>query len=327
MVRVTAARSGTFTRLERGQERRQAAGLAQHLSARGGVTVLELLVTMTVIGVLVALLLPAVGSARAAARRLQCQQNLRQLALALHQYHNTCRSFPYGVNGGWGQSWSTHVLPFIQQAPLAARVPWSDRGWWRGTDQNSRALQQLAQTHLPLFRCPADPAPVTCTLNQLAERYVTSYLACAGGDARHDNHGPGGMSQSNGIILAADFLDADRGPARPHALRDIRDGTSNTLLISEAVFLVNEQAGCGTCDRFYLYHPNADTRSGSDFSEALGSTYYPINSLSHREQERECSYSSCHVQGVQAAMADGSTRFCAQSIDLKFWRRCGSLAE
>jgi type II secretory pathway pseudopilin PulG len=315
MVRSVAARGGIARRAVRWQ-------LAW--AAYDGLTVLELVVAVALCATLLALLLPAVQSARAAARRLQCQQNLKQLALAMHDYHTTCQSFPYGVNGGWGQSWSAHLLPFVEQSALARTIPWSDRGWWRGTDRNSRALQRLAQTRLPLFRCPAQGAPSTSSVNQLPERYVTNYLACAGGDARHDNHGPGGMSVSNGVIVAADFIGLTRPP---HRLQHIRDGTSNTLLLGEAVFLLDESAGCATCDRFYLYHPNADRQHGIDFSEALGSTFYPMNTQSHREIERECAFSSAHAGGVIGALADGSTRFFDQSLSLEVWRLLGSIRD
>ncbi len=294
----------------------------QQYRTRKGLTLIELMVIVAVISMLVALLIPAVQSVRAAARRLRCQQNVKQIGLAIQHYHDVCRSFPYGVNGGWGQSWSTHILPFVEQSQLADTVPWSDLGWWRGSDRNSLVLQRLARTRLELFRCPDQGSPTTSSVNQLPGRFVTNYLACAGGDAKHDNHGPGGMSESNGVIVAADFKGRTRPPRR---MRDVRDGTSHTLLLSEAVFLLDGDAGCFTCDRFYLYHPNADSRRGSDFSEALGSAYYPINTRDGREIERECAFSSNHVGGVIAALVDGSTRFFDESVAIDVWRRLGSV--
>ena len=289
-----------------------------------GFTLIELLVVITLIGLLVALLIPAVQSAREAARRLHCRQNLKQLALAMHHYHSARGSFPYGVNAGWGQSWSAHLLPYVEQVALADTVPWSDLGWWGGPDRNSVALRHLAQTRLPLFRCPSQGSPITSDVNQLPGRYVTNYLACAGGDATHDNRGARGMDQSNGMFLATVFDGAVRRPTR---LQDVRDGTSSTLMISEATFVLDGDAGCFTCDRFYLYHPNADSRQGSDFSEALGSSYYPINTQSAREVERECAFSSHHPRGVMAALADGSTHYFKESVDLSAWRALGSMRQ
>ena len=103
-------------------------------------TLVELLVVIAIVGTLVALLLPAVQAVREAGRRLQCQHHLRQIALAMHNYHDTHGSFPYGVNAGWGHSWSAHLLPYVEQMAVADRIPWTEQGWWRGTDPRSRAL-------------------------------------------------------------------------------------------------------------------------------------------------------------------------------------------
>lgn len=286
-------------------------------------TLVELLVALAIVGMLAALLLPAVQRTREAARRIECQQHLKQLALAMHQYHETHNSFPYGVHAGWGHSWSAQLLPFLEQAPLAERVPWGELGWWMGKDANSRRLQELARTQIPGFRCPAQGSPLTATVNQIADRYVTNYLACAGGDATHDNLGPGGMDRSNGMFRASLFKQMPRAPSR---FRDVRDGTSQTLMLGESTFLVDGEAGCWICDRFYLYHPNADQGDGLDFSEALGSTYYPLN-IQRPESHRECAYSSYHPQGANGACADASTHFFSDTIDRRLWQALGSMAQ
>ncbi|MCU0960422.1 MAG: DUF1559 domain-containing protein [Pirellulaceae bacterium] len=285
-------------------------------------TLVELLVAMAVVGVLVAVLLPAVQGTREAARRLQCQHHLKQLALAMHEYHAAHDSFPYGVHAGWGHSWGAQLLPFLEQTPLAERIPWGEPGWWMGKDPNSRRLQELARTQIPCFRCPAQGHPVTDDVNQIADRYVTNYLACAGGDATHDNLGPGGMDRSNGMFRASLFT---RMPMPPSRFRDVRDGTSQTLMMSESIYLVDGDAGCWICDRFYLYHPNADQGDGLDFSEALASTYYPLNTQ-RPEGHRECAYSSHHPQGANCAYADASTHFVTDTVDHSLWQALGSMA-
>ena len=146
----------------------------------------------------------------------------------------------------------------------------------------------------------------------------------AGGDATHDNLGPRGMEQSNGMFRAALFKHRPQPPSR---IREVTDGTAHTLMVSESTFVVDEQAGCGTCDRFYLYHPNADSGDGMDFSEALGSTFYPINLRTGREQYRECAFSSCHAGGAQGSCADGSTHFFQDAIDINVWRAYGSMGQ
>ncbi|MHB0957039.1 MAG: DUF1559 domain-containing protein [Pirellulaceae bacterium] len=285
-------------------------------------TLVELVVVVAVVGTLIALLLPAVQAVREAGRRLQCQQNLKQIALAMHSYHAACRSFPYGVNAGWGHSWSAHLLPFVEHTTMAELVPWGEAGWWRGTDRNSRALQQLVRMQVPLFRCPSQGDPLTSDINQMSGRYVTNYLACAGGDATHDNLGPGGMGQSNGMFRAAQFKTIPQPPTR---LQHVSDGTSQTLMLSESSFIVNAEENCWICDRFYLYHPNADSGDGFDFSEALGSTFYPINLRGGNEQQRESAFRSYHPSGVHGALADGSTHFFQDAVDLAVWRALGSM--
>jgi hypothetical protein len=107
----------------------------------------------------------------------------------------------------------------------------------------------------------------------------------------------------------------------------VADGTAHTLMVSESTFVVDGAAGCWICDRFYLYHPNADSGDGMDFSEALGSTFYPINLRTGSEQRRECAFSSYHAGGAQGARADGSTHFFQDSIDIAVWRALGSMRQ
>ena len=175
-------------------------------SQRSGFTLVELLVVIAIIGILVALLLPAVQAAREAARRMQCSNNLKQIALATHNYHDTYRSFPYGAHAGWGHSWTLFILPFMEQTTLyeVCPTPFNDRGAWTGGDVRSRGLQQLARTPSPMFKCPSQPGPLTESrnINGLTGRAINNYLGCAGGDATNDNRRAGGMDRSNGIYIA-----------------------------------------------------------------------------------------------------------------------------
>ena len=98
-------------------------------------------------------------------------------------------------------------------------------------------------------------------------------------------------------------------------------------MVGESTFVVNEEERCWTCDRFYLYHPNADSDDGSDFSEALGSTYYPGNHQGGSEQQREVAFASYHPQGVCGASTDSSTRFFSDACDLPVWRAIGSMRQ
>lgn len=301
---------------------------------RRAFTLVELLVVIAIIGILVALLLPAVQAARGAARRMQCTNNSKQIALALHNHHDTRRELPYGVRARYGHSWTLDVLPYMEQTGLydKSAKPHNDFGWWGGSDRRSIELRALARTSVPTFRCPSDPAPQfeIRTINGLSNRATNNYLACAGGNARHDNRGGTGMEYSNGLFNAVvhpsrvPVTQFGRAQTKPYNFADAVDGLSNTILIGESIYLVDSRRGCNICDRYLFYHMNADSGLGSDFSEVLGSTFYRINTEARNNRERECAFSSHHPDGAVFGLGDGSTRFVSQSVDLTLWRQAGS---
>ena len=295
---------------------------------RSAFTLVELLVVIAIIGILVALLLPAVQAAREAARRMQCTNNLKQIGLSLHNHHDTYKQLPPGMQSAWGHSWTLHVLPFMEQTPLydTCPTPFNDSGWWGGADRRSLALVALARTPVPAFLCPSSPTDrrEARSINGLSDRAINNYLACAGGNARHDNIGGGGMDRSNGLFNAQRYNVAL--PKRPFRFASALDGLSNTVLVAEAEYLVDSGRGCNICDRYLFYHMNADSGNGSDFSEVLGSTFYPINTEARNNAQRECAYGSYHAGGINVCLADGSVRFVAETIDLQIWRGLGSRA-
>lgn len=160
------------------------------------VVLIAVIGTVTVGGVLVALLLPAVQAAREAARRMQCSNNLKQVALAMHNYHDTYKAFPpaYTVDadGNKLHSWRTLLLPFLDQAPLYNQID-LDKPW------DAPENQHIADTVIPLYTCPSSSDGTSPH---------TNYMVIVGQGAIFD----GGM---------------------PCSFRDILDGTSNTILVVE----------------------------------------------------------------------------------------------
>lgn len=297
---------------------------------RQGFTLVELLVVIAIIGILIALLLPAVQQAREAARRAQCKNNLKQLGLALHLYHDTNNSFPIGAYAAWGHSWDWAILPYVEQSALYEVMPSpaNDSGYWGGTDARSLGIIEISRTPVSTFLCPSQPeGPVeTRSVNGLAGRAMLSYLANAGGNAQTDNLGANGMNESNGLFHAV-TMNSSSSKGRIFKMRDVIDGLTSTVLVGEAIYSIDEDQGCTICDRFLFYHPNYDSGSGSDFSESLGSTYYKINpkDAAHNSTEREIAFSSYHSGGANVVLADGSVKFVSETVDLvNVWRALGS---
>jgi prepilin-type N-terminal cleavage/methylation domain-containing protein/prepilin-type processing-associated H-X9-DG protein len=293
-----------------------------------GFTLIELLVVIAIIAILVALLLPAVQQAREAARRSQCKNNLKQLGVAMHNYHDVNNSLPIGIHAAWGQSWTWAVLPYLDQAALFEVMPSpiNDIGWWGGTDQRSLDLIRIARTPVPAFLCPSQPGgPIEGqNINGLAGRAMSTYLASAGGDARHDNLGTNGMDRSNGLFHAVNMNTA---VGRSFKFHNVTDGLSNTVLVGEAEYKLSSSRGCGICDRYLFYHMNADSSEGIDFSEVLGSTFYSINPKATNNSERECAFGSFHTGGANILFADGNAKFMSENVDLVgIWRPLGSRA-
>ncbi len=199
-----------------------------------GFTLIELLVVIAIIGVLIGLLLPAVQAAREAARRAQCTNNLKQLGLALHNYHSATGAFPlggsyttnlkFGVTGGWG-AWSAHslMLPYLEQTAVYNAINFNislDNG-------NGEALIQSTATGVVInaFLCPSSPDyPGTDNYGRRAE--ANCYWASVGSSMCEygSNNGFCGSSPANGIFAVG-------GPV--YSTRDVLDGTSNTVAFGE----------------------------------------------------------------------------------------------
>ena len=297
---------------------------------RPGFTVVELLVVVAVVALLVSLLLPAVQQAREAARAAQCRNNLKQIGLALHNYHGTAGSFPVGVQAGWGYTWTAAVLPQIDRRPLydAVPKPMGDDGSWGGADPRSAAIRALGRTPDAAFRCPSHPGGPTAPRDPvgLTGRAISHYSASAGGDATHDGPGPDGMDASDGLFHAVN-MNAAAPVGRTFGFEDARDGLTGTLLVGEVTHLADTPEPCRTCDRFLFFSPNADADDGVDFSEALGSARVEINFPPNLGQiEAELSFASFHPGGTHAGLGDGSVRFVSETIDLRTWRALGSRA-
>ena len=195
---------------------------------RRGFTLIELLVVIAIIAILIALLLPAVQQAREAARRSQCQNNLKQIGLGLHNYHDTHKVFPPGVITDTGWAWGTMILPFVDQANLYNTMAPG------GIMDLSNATQLAnAQTVLNVYLCPSDPwgSP------QKNTNYAIT-ITPPGGSAATYNIGMSNYTGASGTSLGNCEAVSSMGTGiltinSNIKVRDVTDGASNTMLVGE----------------------------------------------------------------------------------------------
>jgi prepilin-type N-terminal cleavage/methylation domain-containing protein/prepilin-type processing-associated H-X9-DG protein len=206
---------------------------------RRGFTLIELLVVIAIIAVLIALLLPAVQSAREAARRAQCVNNLKQIGLALHNYHSTINSLPWG-DGPWWIEWSAHtlLLPYIEQGPIYNAINFSDTmlpNFLPSMVINNPVNTTAVYTVISGFNCPTDTDRLTDPNGH------NNYMANAG-SAPNCDYGGNAWAPSFNSPAAGPFIYSDSGKDTGLTfgggsinIASITDGTSNTAAFSERV--------------------------------------------------------------------------------------------
>jgi len=320
-----------------------------------GFTLVELLVVIAIIGILIALLLPAVQAAREAARRSNCTNNLKQIALAVHNYHDIHKVFPPGVAGyqtyvygtvpagsgscpGWivtnGFSWRALILPQIEQLPLYNKMdfrfnitgcyPSADpRGFPRMGDVQGSNANSPGYTMVPAFTCPSDPTV------KIGSEAPTNYAGIWGDRPSMSDSPPRG-------IFAARYQ---------VAMASVLDGTANTAMVGE-VFrgkaCDHRYAGVGAlngqrCRRWVEETGYCGAVTGNiEAGVALGLppndrrndliTWSDDSCAGGFDQSDRRPISSLHPGGAQCAYADGSVHFISETVDGIVWRNTGSMA-
>jgi len=302
--------SGLFNVFRTGSRRR-----------RPAFTLVELLVVIAIIGILIALLLPAVQSAREAARRMQCTNNLKQLGLALHNYHDSFKCFPPGYvfhaegksgNGGgnscqWG--WNVFLFPYMEQKPLQDALrpnDWRLQEFLQGSNWNNGG-RELAQTSIETLVCPSANNPLLNT-----ERKITG----GGGQrtcATSNYVGNRGLRNS---VRADDGGGVLFGNSEVK-FADITDGTSNVIGAGERRYGwtggTKAALWIGVGDPTSAWKTGNAAENDSDVSAVSAAHCWKLNGPVNYHQRR--GYGSNHPDGANFLLCDGSCRFVSDQIE------------
>ena len=312
-------------------------------ASRVGFTLVELLVVIAIIGVLIALLLPAVQQAREAARRMHCSNNLKQQGLAMHTHHDTFGTFPDGAPPSYGPNWRFEILPGLEQSSLYDQVNRAQRLQSGCNDSSTYGLQYLGQNTIlidrvvPLYQCPSSNLPPTsetsmCNYDrQQTHDYVGisgAYPDPAGRDEVCSTASPYGIYCDTGLLVANQKL----------KFRDATDGTTNTILVAEQSAPIQER------DLRANYHGgwrgwsasasagSAVTHTAAQHISGLTNVAFAINTKtiqsggntvprSNSAYAGNTILTSNHPGGIETLLADGSVRFIAETLDFPTLRR------
>ena len=292
-------------------------------------TLVELLVVITIIGILIALLLPAVQAAREAARRTQCSNNLKQLALAMHGFHEARGHLPPGMNGCCMGTWLVYILPYLENQNLFDQYKNLGGTFATGPEFKRTPNDKITGTRLAAATCPSDTAS---GYPFLAYEMIKHNYAVNFGNTGLENTNLGENYSFSKVLNQGQpdevvFHGAPFNSRTTCSFDFITDGLSNTLLLAEVVQTEGSKDvrgiiwwGDGAGFSTYLA-PNSsqpDLLYSIDVCDPVGNNP-PCGQISSAMPAMFASRSR-HSGGVGAALCDGSVRFVANSIDINTWR-------
>ncbi|MDZ7620258.1 MAG: DUF1559 domain-containing protein [Patescibacteria group bacterium] len=325
------------------------------LPPRRAFTLVELLVVIAIIGILIALLLPAVQSAREAARRMQCSNQMRQIALALHNYHDAMKSFPHGTRWPIGApNWRVMVLAYMEQKALSDQLDLSSQlsvggfstqredtgscGYGTpGVHRNAiLAGLTVAGWNCPSSRSSTNATGQTPTYNNRSEGQTHDYVGIAG--STPDPGGRGTRVCSDVITRYGGNIYCQNGVFFPDGavrIARVTDGTSHTMFVGEQSGLVGTadiracyHAGWAGCfnDDYKAAQPINMRADGDYWCSGVTTIRYPINLRktaggASQTHNANTVLNSNHPGGTHGALVDGSVQFLSEAMDLEILRR------
>lgn len=319
---------------------------------RQGFTLVELLVVIAIIGILVGLLLPAVQAAREAARRMSCQNNLKQIALATHNFESTFKVIPSGwqkppvQSDGW--SAQAFLLPFLEQVNLANNIDF-ERDYGDAVIETPEGVRPLQSFRVPTYLCPSEIRDELRLKNGQPYHYPLNYAYNAG---RWFVYDPATKQIGEGMFAAG----------RQLGLRACTDGLSQTLAFAEVKAYTPYFRNAGQSELPMPTDPNAVASLGGDFKTNSGhtewvdgrvhqtgftTTFAPNtvvpytsggmlrdvdwNNMQEGKSGTVKTYAavtarSYHASGVNVALMDGSIRMITETVDLPTWQALSTRA-
>jgi prepilin-type N-terminal cleavage/methylation domain-containing protein/prepilin-type processing-associated H-X9-DG protein len=319
---------------------------------RRGFTLVELLVVIAIIGIVVALLLPAVQAARESARRTQCTNNFKQMVLGIHNHHDVLRRMPPGGamdqppfgtdlptgSNRWGSSWMVYILPYVEQQNLFEKWEFKGQSGAFNNNNNAAANGLIIRT----FLCPSSPLIVAPAPRRI-ESFMSSYVGVSGAVDGLIS----GYTESRVATLPCGGQISGGGALIPNGLlqfANVLDGTTSTLALSEQSNFLRDTAGkkqewrASQTWGWYLgvkavgIPPNFDNLGGDNRQPNMTTIRYQINyqppsgwannvaglgvGLTGNCVGANVPMNSAHTNGVNVALCDGSVRFLASNTAL-----------
>jgi prepilin-type N-terminal cleavage/methylation domain-containing protein/prepilin-type processing-associated H-X9-DG protein len=290
---------------------------------RRGFTLIELLVVIAIIAILIALLVPAVQKVREAAARTQCVNNLKQWALAMHNFHDTNKQFPYAERNNPRQTWVMWLWPYVEQQTLAAGLNMNTQQFYLPPCTIFNTMQGRCGQPIPLYYCPSDAGSNLDDPSQTYCRCRGNYVVCFG-QYYQDVPNPGQPLAMFGEV------NGSRSTPQLTKMTSISDGTSNTLMMSEYLMATSRddndwrgdiQNDDGTNHFMTFTTPNSTVRDVVNWAIPNNDPLMPVSTAGAEFNAAR----SRHTGGVNASLADGSVRFITNGISLATWQAMGTM--